>query len=98
MHDGKQVMRFMNNIKSKDLYNIGNELDKRNGTGNYDKERTKFNIQYRDLSQYNMYQEVKKYLDDNNIEYLHKNKTNMLNGVIFTSGPEFFQKLGLKFI
>lgn len=97
MHDGKQVMRFMNNIKSKDLYNIGNELDKRNGTGNYDKERTKFNIQYRDLSQYNMYQEVKKYLDDNNIEYLHKNKTNMLNGVIFTSGPEFFQKLGLKF-
>lgn len=28
MYEGKQVVRFVNNYKSKDLYNIGNEMDK----------------------------------------------------------------------
>lgn len=31
MYEGKQVVRFVNNYKSKDLYNIGNEMDKRKG-------------------------------------------------------------------
>ena len=36
-------------------------------------------------------------LKDRNIEYSHKTKTNILNGVTFTSGPEFFMTLGLPF-
>ena len=40
MYDGYQVLRFENNYKSKDLYLIGNEMNNRVGTGNYDKERT----------------------------------------------------------
>lgn len=97
MYDGKQVLRFVNNYKTKDLYLIGNEMNKRIGTGNYDLERTKFNIHYKDINKSNLYQEVKSILEDRNIEYSHKTKTNILNGVTFTSGPEFFMTLGLPF-
>ena len=97
MYDGKQVLRFVNNYKTKDLYLIGNEMNKRIGTGNYDFERTKFNVHYKDINKSNLYQEVKSILEDRNIEYSHKTKTNILNGVTFTSGPEFFMTLGLPF-
>lgn len=83
MYDGYQVLRFENDYKSKDLYLIGNEMNNRIGTGNYDKERTKFNIKYK--------------LESRNIEYIHKTKTNLLNGVTISSGPEFFMILGLPF-
>ena len=69
----------------------------RKGTGNYDKERTRFNVEYVSLTQNNLYQEVKQNLKDRNIEYQNKQSTNLLNGVTFTSGPEFFQALGMKF-
>ena len=78
MYDGKQVLRFVNNYKTKDLYLIGNEMNKRIGTGNYDSERTKFNVHYKDISKSNLYQEVKSILEDRNIEYSHKTKTNIL--------------------
>ena len=97
MYDGKQVLRFVNNYKTKDLYLIGNEMNKRIGTGNYDSERTKFNVHYKDINKNNLYQEVKSILEDRDIEYSHKTKTNILNGVTFTSGPEFFMTLGLSF-
>ena len=97
MYDGKQVLRFVNNYKTKDLYLIGNEMNKRIGTGNYDSERTKFNVHYKDINKSNLYQEVKSILEDRNIGYSHKTKTNILNGVTFTSGPEFFMTLGLPF-
>lgn len=97
MYDGKQVLRFVNNYKTKDLYLIGNEMNKRIGTGNYDSERTKFNVHYKDINKNNLYQEVKSILEYRNIEYSHKIKTNILNGVTFTSGPEFFMTLGLPF-
>ena len=97
MYDGKQVLRFVNNYKTKDLYLIGNEMNKRIGTGNYDSERTKFNVHYKNINKSNLYQEVKSILEDRNIEYSHKTKTNILNGVTFTSGPEFFMALGLPF-
>ncbi|MEG1141350.1 MAG: hypothetical protein RSB77_02540 [Bacilli bacterium] len=97
MYDGKQVLRFVTNYKSKDLYNIGNEMTNRQGTGNYDKERTKFNVHCKDINSYNLYQEVKQKLESNDIEYLKKTKTNMLNGVTITSGPEFFRTLGMEF-
>lgn len=97
MYDGKQVLRFVNNYKTKDLYLIGNEMNKRIGTGNYDSQRTKFNVHYKDINKSNLYQEVNSILEDRNIEYSHKTKTNILNGVTFTSGPEFFMTLGLPF-
>ncbi len=97
MYGGYQVLRFENNYKSKDLYLIGNEMNNRIGTGNYDKERTKFNIKYKELEKDNLYQDVKYKLESRNIEYLHKTKTNLLNGVTISSGPEFFMTLGLPF-
>ena len=98
MHDGNQVVRVANSYKKSDLYNIGKEMDERKGTGNYDKDRTQFNIEYVSMSERNLYQEVKKVLKDRNIEYKNQPSTNFLNGITFTSGPEFFQALGMKFI
>lgn len=72
-------------------------MNKRIGTGNYDSERTKFNVHYKDINKSNLYQEVKSILENRKIEYSHKTKTNILNGVTFTSGPEFFMTLGLPF-
>lgn len=94
MHEGKQVLRYVNNYKTKELYLIGNDMNRRIGTGNYDSERTKFNVLYKDINKRNLYQEVKSILEDRNIEYYHKTKTNILNGVTFTSGSEFFMTLG----
>lgn len=98
IYDGKQVLRFATKYKAKDLYNVGQELTKRKGTGNYDKDRTQFNVDYVSLKERNLYQQVKTILKDRKIEYLKKESTNMLNGVVFTSGNEFFESLGMKFI
>lgn len=97
MYDGNQVLRFETQYKKKDLYNIGKELSDRKGTGNYDKERTKFNIKYKTITERNLYQEVFTQLKKQNIEYNDKATTNFMNGAVITSGPEFFQKLGLNF-
>jgi hypothetical protein len=97
LYDGKQVVRVVTQYKKADLYNIGVEMTDRKGTGNYDKDRTIFNIEYVSLTQNNLYQEVKNNLKTRNIEYLNRPNTNLLNGVTFTSGPEFFQSLGMKF-
>lgn len=72
-------------------------MKKRIDTGNYDSERTKFNIYCKCFSKSNLYQEVKSILKDKDIEYSHKTKTNILNVVTFTSGQEFFMILGLPF-
>lgn len=96
MYDGKQVLRVQP-FKTKDLYNIGVEMTKRKGTGNYDKEREEFNLEYVPLNEKNLYQEVKKTLERRNIDYLNKPSTNMINGITFTSGNEFFEALGMKF-
>ena len=98
MYDGYQVLRLENNYKSKNLYLIGNEMNNRIGTSNYDKERTKFNIKYKELEKNNLYQNVKYKLESRNIEYLHKTKTNLLNGVTISSSTKFFMTLCLPFI
>ena len=59
MYEGKQVVRVVTQYKKDDLYNIGVEMNKRKGTGNYDIERTEFNYEYVSLTQNNLYQEVK---------------------------------------
>ena len=97
MYDGKQVVRVVTQYKKADLYNIGVEMKDRKGTGNYDIERKEFNYEYVYLTHNNLHQEVKKKLKDRKIEYLDRPNTNLLNGVTFTSGPEFFQSLGMKF-
>lgn len=98
MHDGKQVLRVETKFKQKDLYNIGVEMKDRKGTGNYDKDRHRFNVEYVSMNEKNLYQEVKQTLKKRGIEYLNKPSTNLLNGITFTSGPEFFEALGMKFI
>lgn len=64
MYDGKQVVRVINNYKQKDLYNLGVEMNNRKGTGNYDKERKQFNVEYVSLNERNLYQEVKQTLKE----------------------------------
>ena len=54
MYDGKQVVRVETHYKKADIYNIGVEMTDRKGTGNYDKKRTKFNIEYVSLTQNNL--------------------------------------------
>ena len=98
MYDGKQVLRIESKYKKSDLYNIGIEMTDRKGSGNYDIERTKFNVDYISLTEKNLYQEVKQTLKNRNIDYLDKPSTNLLNGITITSGPEFFQSLGMEFI
>ena len=98
MYDGKQVLRLETKFKQKDLYNIGVEMKQRKGTGNYDKDRHKFNVEYVSMNERNLYQEVKQTLKKRNIEYLNKHSTNLLNGITFTSGPEFFEAIGMEFV
>src|SRR5574344_830038 len=97
LYDGKQVLRVETKFKQKDLYNIGIEMKERKGTGNYDKDRTKFNLEYVSINERNLYQEVKTILKNKNIEYLNRPNTNLINGITFTSGNEFFEALGMKF-
>lgn len=98
MYDGKQAVRLETKFKSKDLYNIGVEMKERKGTGNYDKDRHEFNVEYVSMNEKKLYQEVKQTLKNRGIEYLNKPSTNLLNGITFTSGPEFFEALGMKFV
>lgn len=98
MYDGKQVLRLETKYKSKDLFNVGKEMSDRKGTGNYDKNRTQFNVEYVSMKEKNLYQEVKQTLKKRNIEYLNRPNTNLLNGITFTSGSEFFEALGMKFV
>jgi len=99
MYSGNQVLRVENQYKKGDLYNIGKELsEERKGTGNYDKNRTQFNYEYVSIKERNLYQEVFKKLKDEKIEYNDRATTNFMNGAIITSGPEFFQSLGINFV
>lgn len=97
MHDGNQVLRFENKFKASDLGGLGIELTQRKGTGNYDIERTRFNVQYVPLINKNLSSQVYKKIKDNNIYFNDSKNVNLLNGAIITSGQEFFQSLGMNF-
>ena len=97
MYDGNQVLRFENKFKASDLGGLGIELTQRKGTGNYDVERTQFNVQYVPLINKNLSSQVYKKLKDNNIYFNDGKNVNLLNGAIITSGQEFFQSMGMKF-
>lgn len=97
MYDGNQVLRFENKYKASDLGGLGIELTERKGTGNYDKERTKFNFSFVPLEKSTLKEQVYSKLNDNKIYYNDGKNTNLLNGAIITSGKEFFQTLGMNF-
>ncbi|MGN1329849.1 MAG: plasmid recombination protein [Clostridia bacterium] len=98
MYDGYQVLTIKNKIKSSDIGGLSKELTNRIGTGNYDKERTKFNIEFIPLCSSDLASSTYKTLYKNNIEFNKNNKKiNLLNGCIITSGQEFFKSLGMKF-
>ena len=91
-----QVLTFKNQIKPKDIGGLGVELDQRKGSGNYAKDRTKFNIEYVGLDNHpTLSSKVYETIYSNNIHFNKGDNTNILNGCIITSGPEFFRKLGL---
>lgn len=91
-----QVLTFKNQIKPKDIGGLGVELNDRKGSGNYDKERTKFNIEYVGFDGHpTLSSKVYKTIYTNNIHFNKGDNTNILNGCVVTSGPEFFRKLGL---
>ena len=91
-----QVLTFKNQIKPKDIGGLGVELNDRKGSGNYDKERTQFNIEYFGFDGYpTLSSKVYETIYTNNIHFNKGDNTNILNGCVVTSGPEFFRKLGL---
>ena len=91
-----QVLTFKNQIKHKDIGGLGVELNDRKGSGNYDKERTKFNIEYVGFDGHpTLSSKVYETIYTNNIHFNKGDNTNILNGCVITSGPEFFRKLGL---
>lgn len=98
MFDGYQVLTIKNKIKSSDIGGLSKELTERIGTGNYDKERTKFNIEFVPLCSSDLASSTYKTLYKNNIEFNKNNKKiNLLNGCVITSGQEFFKSLEMKF-
>ncbi len=98
MYDGNQVLRF-EKYKACDLGGLNVELQDRKGTGNYDMERTKFNIEFVSLDNKTLMSKVYSTLNSNNINYgENKKNINLLNGAIVTSGQEFFKSLGMDFI
>lgn len=91
-----QVLTFKNQIKPKDIGGLGVELNDRKGSGNYDKERTQFNIEYVGFDGHpTLSSKVYETIYTNNIHFNKGDNTNLLNGCVVTSGPEFFRKLGL---
>lgn len=97
MHDGNQVLRFENKFKASDLGGLGVELTERKGTGNYDKERTKFNFSFVPLEKSTLKEQVYSNINKNKIHYNDSKNVNLLNGAVVTSGKEFFQTLGMNF-
>ena len=97
MHDGNQVLRFENKFKASDLGGLCVELTERKGTGNYDKERTKFNFSFVPLEKSTLKEQVYSNINKNKIYYNDSKNVNLLNGAVVTSGKEFFQTLGMNF-
>lgn len=98
MFDGNQVMRF-EKYKASDLGGLGVELKDRKGTGNYDLERTKYNIEFVSLNNQTLMSKVYSTLKSNEVQYgENKKNINLIGGVVVTSGQEFFKSLGMQFV
>lgn len=97
-YDGNQVVRIDHGYKRKDIYGIDKEIKERKGTGNYDPERTKFNVELKDYSEKSLLESIYSNLNKQGVEIKRNNKNqNLLNGIVVTSGQEFFESFGMRF-
>ena len=97
-YQGSQVVTVAN-YTAKDIGGIGKELDERIGSGKYDSNRTPYNIVLVDHGTTPLLSSVYDNLYKNNVEFNKKKKDiNLLDGLIITSGQEFFESLGMEFV
>ena len=98
MYSGKQALR-LEKFKASDIGGLDKELKMRKGSGKYDSTRTPYNIELINYNEPTLASSTYKYLYNNNINYNpNKKSTKVLNGLIITSGQEFFEHYGMEFI
>ena len=97
MYSGKQALR-LEKFKASDIGGLDKELKQRKGTGKYDSTRTPYNIELINYDGPTLASSTFDYLYSNNINYNpNKKSTKVLNGLIITSGQEFFEEYGMEF-
>ena len=97
MYSGKQALR-LEKYKASDIGGLDKELKERKGSGKYDSKRTPYNIELVNYSGPTLASSTFDYLYSNNITYNpNKKSTKVLNGLIITSGQEFFEHYGMEF-
>lgn len=97
MYSGKQALR-LEKFKASDIGGLDKELKERKGSGKYDSTRTPYNIELINYDGPTLASSTYDYLYSNNINYNpNKKSTKVLNGLIITSGQEFFEHYGMEF-
>ena len=97
MYSGKQALR-LEKFKASDIGGLDKELKQRKGSGKYDSARTPYNIELINYTGPTLASSTFDYLYSNNINYNpNKKNTKVLNGLIITSGQEFFEHYGMEF-
>lgn len=97
MYSGKQALR-LEKFNASDIGGIDKELKERKGSGKYDNTRTPYNIELINYDGPTLASSTFDYLYSNNINYNpNKKSTKVLNGLIITSGQEFFEHYGMEF-
>lgn len=97
MYSGKQALR-LEKFKASDIGGLDKELKERKGTGKYDSSRTPYNIELINYNGPTLASSTYDYLYSNNINYNpNKKSTKVLNGLIISSGQEFFKEYGMEF-
>ena len=97
MYSGKQALR-LEKYKASDIGGLDKELKERKGSGKYDSKRTPYNIELVNYTGPTLASSTFDYLYSNNITYNpNKKSTKVLNGLIITSGQEFFEHYGMEF-
>lgn len=97
MYSGKQALR-LEKFKASDLGGLDKELKERKGSGKYDSNKTSYNIELINYDGPTLASSIYDYLYSNNINYNpNKKGTKVLNGLIITSGQEFFEHYGMEF-
>ena len=97
MYSGKQALR-LEKFKASDIGGLDKELKERKGSGKYDSTRTPYNIELINYDGPTLASSTYDYLYSNNINYNpNKKSTKVLNGLIITSGQEFFEEYGMEF-
>jgi len=97
MYSGKQALR-LEKFKTSDIGGLDKELKERKGSGKYDSTRTPYNIELINYDGPTLASSTFDYLYSNNINYNpNKKSTKVLNGLIITSGQEFFEHYGMEF-